>query len=129
METNRRYITPMKAFEIFGMEMPNWITYNPKLNKRNGAQYDIIRQTTHDGTLIFERELIGRVIENLANKSSYSKTDEQEGVIDISYEVGDISIATIFGIVELPVGKYPGERQRARLPVKCTVTRALAFKN
>jgi hypothetical protein len=125
MKTNRRYITPMKAFEILGMQMPDWITYNPKLNKRNGAQYDIIRQTTHDGTLIFEQELIGRVIENLYNKSSYSKTDKQEGVIDRSYEVGDISIATIYAIVELPAGKYPGERQRARLPVKCTLTQRI----
>ena len=115
----------MKAFEILGMQMPDWITYNPKLNKRNGAQYDIIRQTTHDGTLIFEQELIGRVIENLYNKSSYSKTDKQEGVIDRSYEVGDISIATIYAIVELPAGKYPGERQRARLPVKCTLTQRI----
>lgn len=118
MKINKNYITPMKAFEMFGMEMPKWITYNPKLSKQNDAQYDIVRQSTHDGTLIFERELIGRVIENLANKTSYSKKDEQEGVIDISYEVGNISIATVFGLVELPIGKYQGERQRARLPVK-----------
>ena len=124
METNRRYITPMDAFKYFGLEMPEWITFNPKLSKRNGAQYDIIRQTTHDGTLIFEKELIGKTIENLANKSSYSKTDDQEGVVDRKYEVGYISIATIFGIVELPAGKYPGERQRTRMPVKCTVIRA-----
>ena len=124
METNRRYITPMEAFKYFGLEMPEWITFNPKLTKRNGAQYDIIRQTTHDGTLFFEKELIGRTIENLANKSSFCKIDNQEGVIDRKYEVGYISIATVFGIVELPIGKCPGEKQRARLPVKCTVVRA-----
>jgi hypothetical protein len=124
MKTNRRYITPMDAFKYFGLEMPEWITFNPKLTKRNGAQYDIIRQTTHDGTLIFEKELIGKTIENLANKSSFYKIDNQEGVIDRKYEVGYISIATVFGIVELPIGKYPGEKQRARLPVKCTVVRA-----
>jgi len=124
METNKRYITPMEAFKLFGIEMPEWITFNPNLTKRTGAQYDIIRQTTHDGTLIFEKELIGNTIENLANKSSFCKMDNQEGVVDRKYEVGYISIATIFGIVELPVGKYPGERQRARLPVKCTVIRA-----
>jgi hypothetical protein len=124
MKTNRRYITPMEAFKYFGLEMPEWITFNPKLTKRNGAQYDIIRQTTHDGTLIFEKELIGKTIENLANKSSFCKIDNQEGVIDRKYEVGYISIATVFEIVELPIGKYPGEKQRARLPVKCTVVRA-----
>jgi hypothetical protein len=124
METNRRYITPMEAFKYFGLEMPEWITFNPKLTKRNGAQYDIIRQTTHDGTLIFEKELIGKTIENLANKSSFCNIENQEGVIDRKYEVGYISIATVFGIVELPIGKYPGEKQRARLPVKCTVVRA-----
>jgi len=124
METNRRYITPMEAFKYFGLEMPEWITFNPKLTKRNGAQYDIIRQTTHDGTLIFEKKLIGKTIEDLANKSSFCKIDNQEGVIDRKYEVGYISIATVFGIVELPIGKYPGEKQRARLPVKCTVVRA-----
>lgn len=124
MKTNRRYITPMDAFKYFGLEMPEWITFNPNLTKRNGAQYDIIRQTTHDGTLIFEKELIGKTIENLYNKSSFCKLDDQEGVIDRKYEVGYISIATVFGIVDLPIGKYPGEKQRARLPVKCTVIRA-----
>lgn len=123
MKTNRRYITPMKAFEILGLEMPKWITYNPIINRLNGADYDITRQTTHDGTLIFEHELIIRVIENLANKSSYSKKHDMHGVIDISYEVGDISIATIYGMVQLPAGKFRGERQRARLPVKCNVIR------
>lgn len=124
MKTNRRYITPMDAFKYFGLEMPEWITFNPNLTKRNGAQYDIIRQTTHDGTLIFEKELIGKTIENLAKKTSFFKGDDQEGVVDRKYEVGYISIATIFGDVELPIGKYPGEKQRARLPVKCTVVRA-----
>lgn len=118
---NKRYITPMKAFEIFGMEMPKWITYNPKLSKRNDAQYDIVRQSTHDGTLIFERELIGRVIENLANKTSCLKSDEQKDIIDRIYEVGDISIATVYGMVNLPCGRFQGERQRARLSVKCTI--------
>lgn len=124
MKTNRRYITPMDAFKYFGLEMPDWITFNPNLTKINGAQYDIIRQITHDGTFIFEKELIGRTIENLANKSSFCKLDDQEGAIDRKYEVGYISIATVFGVVELPIGKYPGEKQRARLPVKCTVIRA-----
>ena len=124
MKTNRRYITPMEAFKWFGIEMPEWIRFNPNLTKRTGAQYDIIRQTTHDGTLIFEKEMIGKTIENLANKTSFCKEDNLEGAIDIKYEVGYISIATVFGIVELPIGKYPGEKQRARLPVKCTVVRA-----
>lgn len=121
MKINKRYITPMKAFEIFGIEMPKWITYNPKLSKRNHAQYDIVRNTTHDGTLIFERELIGNIIKNLADKTSFYKKDNQEGVIDIIYEVGDISIATVFGMVNLPCGRFQGEKQRARLPVKCTL--------
>lgn len=113
----------MEAFEWFGIEMPKWIAFNPDLTKRNGAQYEIIRSASHDGTLIFEKELVGTVIENLANKSSFCKLDNLDGAVDVKYEVGYISIATVFGMVELPIGKYPGEKQRARLAVKCTVIR------
>lgn len=123
METNKRYITPIEAFKWFGLEIPNHITFNPELTKATGAQYEIIRQTKHDGTLIFEKELIGCVVENLFNKQSFFKGDNMDGVKDIKYEIGLMTIETTSGIVDLPIGKYPGETQTASIPVRCELIR------
>ena len=112
-------IQPDEALKMFGLEMPEHITFNPLLTKETGAQYEIIRQSVHDGTLIFEKELIGRVMENLVNKSSFCKNDDMEGFKDIKYEVGLMTIETVFGIVDLPAGRYPGETQTASIPVRC----------
>jgi hypothetical protein len=108
---------------MFNIDCPKHIKTNPKLSRINDAQYDIVRQTSHDGTLLFTRELIGKAVENLINKNSYFKDDNIEGVTDVEYEIGLISLATVFGKVDLPIGKYPGEKQRVRIPVKCNYIR------
>jgi hypothetical protein len=106
---------------MFGLECPEHITTNPLLNCRNDGQYQIVRTMKHDGTAIFTKELLGSVIENLVNKRSYFKEINISQATDISYEVGLISLATVYGTVDLPAGSFPGEIQRARIPVKCTI--------
>jgi hypothetical protein len=123
MESQRQYYIIDEVCKMFGFECPEHITTNPSLTRRNGGQYDIVRTVKHDGTLIFTKELLGKTIENLVNKRSYFKKLEIENAKDITYEVGLISLATVFGMVDLPVGKYPCERQRARISVKCTIVR------
>jgi len=108
---------------MFGIICPGYIKTNPSLSRRNRGQYDIVRTSKHDGTLIFTKELLGKTIENLLNKKSYFKKINITDAKDISYEVGLISLATVFGMVDLPGGKHLGERQRARIPVKCTIVR------
>ena len=123
METLRQYYTIDEVCKMFGIKCPDHITTNPNLTRRNGGQYDIVRTMSHDGTLIFTKELLGKTIENLVNKESYFKELDIENAKDISYEVGIISLATVYGMVKLPAGEYPGARQRARIAVKCTIVR------
>jgi hypothetical protein len=34
------------------------------------------------------------------------------------YIIGDARLATVFGEVDLPAGRYPGQRDRVRIAVK-----------
>jgi hypothetical protein len=98
------------------------ITYDPKLRK---GEYQIVRGSTHDGTLLFTHELLGKALEPLADKSSYYKPREAEFTADtwhkVRYVVGPLKLATVFGEVSLPCSdtmKYPGQRERVRIAVR-----------
>jgi hypothetical protein len=123
MKSKRQYYTINEVCKMFGFKCPEHIKTNPDLTRLNGGQYDIVRGSKHDGTLIFTIELLERVIKPLINKESYFKEMEIEFELakDVTYEVGLISVATIYGMVDLPIGRCHGQRQRARLPVKCTI--------
>lgn len=123
MEFRKEYYTIDEVCNMYEIETPKHITTNEKLNRLNAGQFDIVRQSSHDGTLIFTKELLGIAIENLINKTAYYTKDNMEGVTDIQYEIGLISLATVFGVVDLPVGRYQGVRQRVRIPVKCILIR------
>jgi hypothetical protein len=118
LESRRAYLTLQ---EILGDKLPEHITVNPELTKRTGAQYEIIRSCRHDGTAVFELELIAKTLEPILTKTSYFVGQPLENVVDVKYEVGVMSLATVYGTVDLPAGRFPGERQRTRLPVKCTL--------
>jgi len=97
MKFKKQLYTIEEVCSILDMDCPSHIKTNPKLSRVNDAQYDIVRQSAHDGTLLFTIELFGRAIKNLVNKLSYFKGDNMEDVIDVEYEVGLISLATVFG--------------------------------
>jgi len=71
------------------------IKYNPDINKKN-CKYKRIECMNHDGTLLFYGELFSKLLERLLNKSSYYLPDlyevDEENVINILYEIGDITI-------------------------------------
>ena len=120
----RELINPTEIFNQYDLKTDH-ITINPDLSRINGGQYDIIRESTHDGTLIFTTELLNRTIERVVNKESCFTEDwPDERVIDIHYVIGLIRLSTVYGQVDLPAGKYPGEKQRARMPVKAILIRA-----
>lgn len=121
MNISKQWVKPMDVFKIIGREMPEHITFNPNLNKRNGATYEIVRNAKHDGTAIFTMDLLLQTVKNLALKKSKDSRQDLTNAIDVKYEVGLISLATVFGIVDLPIGRYPGEKQRSRIPIKCTL--------
>ncbi len=93
------------------------ITYNPDIIK----EYDIIRGSSHDGTLIFTYENINRCLESLLNKESFFKPTEPnwDAVADIKYEVGDIEVVSEFKKADIPHGYAPCVHETVKIPVRC----------
>ncbi len=122
MKFKKEYVNPESVcVNMMGIALPEHITINPNLTKKTGAQYEIIRGSSHDGTLLFTCQLLAKCMEPVVNKKSYWKGQNLEGVKDVKYEIGVISMATVFGRVKVPAGEINGERQRVRMAVKCTL--------
>lgn len=83
-------------------------------------QYYIVRQTTHDGTCMFSTEMFQDAMGPLLGGYSYYKPMgiPPDGC-DVVYTVGEARHVSVFGKVNLPCGRYPGMRERIRIPVKC----------
>lgn len=98
-----------------------WPTSHVSFDENLKGDYQIIRGTSHDGTAIFEDELLQQTLINLASGTSFFKKDEPDftRLKEIRYTVGYLNLATVYGSVDLPAGNYPGEKQRARIAVKC----------
>ena len=97
------------------------ITYDPKLKK---GEYNVIRQCGGDGTLAFTLEMLQKGLIDIVNGHSFfKKTEPDWGKVKyIKYTVGDIKHATVYGMIKLKCSKtqkYPGQRERIRMPVKC----------
>lgn len=92
------------------------IVVNPALSRLSGAQYDVIRQSTHDGSGNFTEELIKDVLAPLVMKYSFYKPIDKK---PIRYEVGLLRWSIVYGDVDLPAGRMRGQKERMRLPVRC----------
>lgn len=119
MQTSRHFFNPIAWLENRGVNCSH-ITFDPALK----PEYRIIRGTTHDGTLLFTEEVIGKALAPLANRSSFYKHTEPdwEMVKEVRYTVGLARLATVFGQVMLPCSAtqtYPGQRERITVPVRC----------
>lgn len=98
------------------------ITYDKKM-KASERDYWRIESSGGDGTLLFTIEMLQKALIPIVCKTTYGKTTapkDMESVIDIKYTIGAMRHATVFGYVELRCGgKYPGQKERVRYPVKC----------
>lgn len=98
------------------------ITYDPDMKK---GDYSIIRQSGGDGTLLFTLAMLQSGLVSIVNQQSYWKPTEPKDwskVKGIRYVVGPMRHATVFGMIYLKCSetqKYPGKRERIRMPVKC----------
>ena len=113
-------LNPIDVMKMFGMPMLNFIAVNPCLTKDNGAQYEIIRQCTHDGTLLFTKKLLWETLKNIVHKASFFKGDEppDDEMQFVKYEVGMITLTTEECLN--PVNHVcKGEIQTTKMPVKC----------
>ena len=100
------------------------ITYAPDM-KGSERDYWRIEESGGDGTLLFTIEMLQKALLPLLNKTTCFKGSEPEDwakVKDIKYTIGKIRHATVFGMIYLKCSKshkYPGLRERVRIPVKC----------
>lgn len=113
----RQRIDPMEYLKNVHGIVPPHITYDPKMRK---GDYNVIRQSAHDGTFAFTYELLDIALKPIVEKRAYYKarTDEYMAAKDVRYVLGPLRLSTVTGTVDLPCGRYPGERQRTRMPVK-----------
>jgi len=99
------------------------ISYDPTLRRdRSKKVYSIKRGSTHDGTLGFTHELFDQILAPVLLKRSCHANDSARllGSTDVKYVIGDIRHAVVYGMVRLPCSettKYPGLRERMRMPV------------
>ncbi len=88
------------------------------------GDYDIVRGSTHDGTLLFTWENLQKVLLPIANMTTARKGDEPDTTRQlnaINYRVGPLRVARIFGRFKLPCSethKYPAQKERMRMSVK-----------
>ena len=97
------------------------IKFDENLRPHRG-QFDIVRQSGHDGTLLFTVQMLQDVMVNPINMQSHFKGDEIDfdKLKAINYTVGPIYHSTAFGKIELKSGgKHMGQVERARMAVVC----------
>jgi hypothetical protein len=99
------------------------IAFDPNLKH----QYRIIRQQSHDGTQIFTCQMMEDALMNLFRRNSYyAPMGLPAEDVDIFYTVGPIRLVTVHGKVNLPAGRYPGQRERITIPVRCEYRKRVA---
>lgn len=87
-------------------------------------QFRIIRASRHDGTLLFVEQLVWEALGPLVERRCWYAPDvpaDPATVASIRYTVGRARIVSVFGLVDLPCGMVPGERQRITIPVRSHV--------
>ena len=81
-----------------------------------------IEQCGHDGTMYFSFRMMQELLWPILNKTTCFKSKaptDWSRVIDVKYTVGQIRHVTVYGKVDLRCGRYPGQRERVRMPVQC----------
>ena len=125
MEQNTKtiYFNPLEMINDF-FEKPtlNHITFNKETN--NDYEYKIIRESKHDGTIMFTCNLIEEALRPLVFKTTcYKKTMPSEAELklikDIKYTIGEIELKRAFGEVMIYGHKRFGQTDVISIPVKC----------
>ena len=98
------------------------IKYDPNMKK---GEYYIVRQSGGDGTILFTIQMLQEALLPIINKQSYCRSMEPTDwslIKDVQYKIGPIKHVTCYGMIFLKCStehKYPGQRERVRMPVCC----------
>ena len=118
----REYHNPIELIKRFWPEANvSHITYDPNLRE---GDFNIIRQSGGDGTLLFTLQMLQKGLLGIVNMQSFHKPTEPDWskVKGVKYTVGKMRHVTVYGMIKLRCSesrKYPGLRERIRMPVKC----------
>lgn len=116
----REKINPIEFIKEYWPELDiSHIEYDPNF-KRTDRKYWIVRGQSHDGTQMFTFQLLREVVMPLMTQQSFFKPEisiDPDRIIGMKYKVGPILLTTAYGTVDLPCGRYPGQRERARIAV------------
>lgn len=98
------------------------IKHNPEINEN--YDFRIIRESTHDGTILFSIELMTDVLEPVVFRSAYCKKhyspeEFAKKVKETNYEIGDLTVEINFGAKEINGVSMTGQTETIYLPVKC----------
>ncbi|RNB59446.1 hypothetical protein EDM57_04705 [Brevibacillus gelatini] len=97
------------------------IKYDQAVNE--DYDYQVIRSSSHDGTILFTMMLVDEALNPIINKTTYcTKTiteEELKKLVDIEYIIGDIKMETEIGVQDLPAGRYMGQTDTVYIPVRC----------
>ena len=122
---HRQRLTLDQAMQAIGAEWNGepHITFDPAVQH----QFVIRRGMAHDGTFAHRMQLIQTALMPLFQRSCYFKPmgELPAGMMPI-YTVGTIKLFSVFGLVDLPAGRYPGERERIVIPVRCEYVKETA---
>jgi hypothetical protein len=110
---SRHKLNPVEQLQRLGWDHEH-VTFDPTLKR--GAYY-ILRESKHDGTVIFSEELLAKALMLITSQDSYWKGDEPywPTLKGIRYRVGWMKVAIVYGMVDLPIGRYPGQRESIRM--------------
>ena len=115
----RERLNPIETIKmLWGLsdEQISHIKYDPKMSK---GQYNINRQTSHDGTLFFTVETMGRVLDRIVNMQSYFTLNPPNDTVELKYVIGPIKVMTVFGKVDVNGRNISGQRELMSMPVIC----------
>lgn len=107
------WFEPLAWARAWEIPVPEWVEYDSEMR---GWDYRIARTMSHDTTYALTQQLILRALEPLFLFSSYHKPRGYDSVS--GYVVGPARIVGVTGMVDLACGRYPGVRQRIRIPVR-----------
>lgn len=116
-----------RLFKVSGHEgelkLPH-IEYDSSLDV--DYDYQIIRESSHDGTMLFTLKVISEALEPLVKMESYCNKDlteeEVHKVKKIEYTVGNIKLESEYKKVNTKVGEIPVVTNTVYIPVRCKYT-------
>ena len=118
----RNHHNPIKLIkEFWPLADIGHIEYDPNM-KANEKQYSIIRQCSHDGTILFTNQLLQKCLLPIVNMNSYYKPTAPGDFNElraIKYRISSIRHSIVFGMVDINGKRMHGQRERVSIRIVC----------